>query len=119
MKLTEEVPKIVDLRMDIDTVIITFKQEDITTTLSFKSELIKKWKDDAKKWRGWTKFRKTHYEPLYAEKMNKALGDVEGNYDIVQRLKKLRGKWHRKEVDDREFVEQTIEELQKILEEKK
>lgn len=115
MILTEEVPKIVDLRMDIDTVIITFKQEDKTTTLSFKSELIKKWKEDAEKWRGWTEFRKTHYEPLYAEKMNKALGDVEGNYDIIQHLKKLRGKWHRMEVDDREFVNIVIEELQKTL----
>jgi len=62
---------------------------DETTTTEELIEYVLKNQEKAEKWDGWTEFRKTHYEPLYAKKMNEALGDVEGNYDVVERLREL------------------------------
>ena len=62
---------------------------------------ILQWKEDSEKWNESTSLKS--YKEFLTQK------------EIVEHLQKLRGKWHRMEVDDREFVNIVIEELQKTL----
>ena len=109
MKLTNEIPEIVDLRMVFDVVIITFKQGDTTTKLSFKSKLIKQWKEKAEKWHEFEERNKKAQQFWYVELVEEH-----------QRLKKRIEEYQHQlplmdEEETKTWCKNQIFELQKIL----